>query len=51
MPFAWLGGLIGRPVGDRLGASGFAILVIALLAAAGLYTLVAAAIAVGRRLT
>jgi uncharacterized membrane protein YfcA len=51
MPFAWLGGLIGRPVGDRLGASGFAILAIALLAAAGLYTLVAAAIAVGRRLT
>jgi uncharacterized membrane protein YfcA len=43
-PFALLGGLVGRPIGDRLGSDGFAILAIALLAAAGLYTVVAAGI-------
>jgi uncharacterized protein len=42
IPFAFLGGLAGRPLGDRLGAEAFAILAIALLAAAGLYTLAAA---------
>jgi uncharacterized membrane protein YfcA len=43
LPFAFLGGLVGRPLGDRLGASGFAVLAIGLLAAAGLFTLAAAA--------
>ena len=37
-PFALLGGLVGRPIGDRLGSDGFALLTIALLTAAGLYT-------------
>ena len=43
MPFALLGGLAGRPLGDRLGTDAFAILAILLLGAAGLYTLAAAA--------
>ena len=43
IPFAFLGGLAGRPLGDRLGADAFAILAILLLGAAGLYTLAAAA--------
>jgi uncharacterized membrane protein YfcA len=38
VPFAFAGGLAGRPIGDRLGAEGFTLLAIALLAAAGLYT-------------
>ena len=42
---AFLGGLAGRPIGDCLGAEAFAILAIALLAAAGAYTLGAAAVA------
>jgi uncharacterized membrane protein YfcA len=42
IPFAILGGLAGRPLGDRLGAEAFSILAISLLAAAGLYTAVAA---------
>jgi len=42
-PFAFLGGLAGRPLGDRLGADAFAILAILLLGVAGLYTLAAAA--------
>jgi uncharacterized protein len=45
IPFAFLGGLAGRPIGDRLGAEAFAMLAIALLAVAGAYTLGAAAIA------
>jgi uncharacterized membrane protein YfcA len=45
IPFAFLGGLAGRPIGDRLGAEAFAKLAIALLAAAGAYTLGAAAVA------
>jgi uncharacterized protein len=45
IPFALLGGLAGRPIGDRLGAEAFAVLVIALLATAGAYTLGAAAVA------
>ena len=45
LPFAFLGGLAGRPIGDRLGAEAFAMLAIALLAVAGAYTLGAAAIA------
>ena len=45
IPFAFLGGLAGRPIGDRLGAEAFAILAIALLAVAGAYTLSAAAVA------
>jgi uncharacterized protein len=45
IPFAFLGGLVGRPIGDRLGAQAFAMLAIALLAAAGAYTLGAAAVA------
>jgi uncharacterized membrane protein YfcA len=44
IPFAFLGGLAGRPIGDRLGAEAFALLAIALLAAAGAYTLGAAAV-------
>jgi len=43
LPFAFLGGLVGRPLGDRLGAGGFALLAIGLLAVAGLFTLAAAA--------
>jgi uncharacterized protein len=45
IPFAFLGGLAGRPIGDRLGAEAFAMLAIALLAVAGAYTLGAAATA------
>jgi uncharacterized protein len=45
IPFAFLGGLAGRPIGDRLGAEAFAMLAIALLAVAGAYTLSAAAVA------
>jgi uncharacterized membrane protein YfcA len=44
LPFAFLGGVAGRPIGDRLGAEGFAMLAIALLAVAGAYTLGAAAV-------
>lgn len=39
LPFAFLGGWVGRPLGDRLGAGGFAVLAIVLLTAAGLFTL------------
>jgi uncharacterized protein len=39
LPFAIAGGVIGRPLGDRLGAGGFTALAIGLLAAAGLFTL------------
>jgi uncharacterized membrane protein YfcA len=42
IPFAFVGGFAGRPLGDRLGAEAFAVLAIALLAMAGLYTLAAA---------
>jgi uncharacterized membrane protein YfcA len=42
IPFAFLGGFAGRPLGDRLSANAFAILSILLLGAAGLYTVVAA---------
>jgi uncharacterized protein len=45
IPFAFLGGLAGRPIGDRLGAEAFALLAIVLLAVAGAYTLGAAAVA------
>ena len=45
IPFAFLGGLAGRPIGDHLGAEAFAMLAIALLAVAGAYTLGAAAVA------
>jgi uncharacterized protein len=48
LPFALLGGLAGRPLGDRLGANAFAALAIGLLGAAGLYTLAAAGFAGGR---
>jgi uncharacterized protein len=44
IPFAFLGGLAGRPIGDRLGADAFALLAITLLAVAGAYTLGAAAV-------
>ena len=44
IPFAFLGGLAGRPIGDRLGAEAFALLAIALLAVAGAYTLGTAAV-------
>lgn len=39
LPFAVLGGFVGRPLGDRLGASGFAVLAIGLLTIAGLFAL------------
>lgn len=45
LPFAFFGGLAGRPIGERLGAEAFAMLAIALLAVAGAYTLGAAAVA------
>lgn len=43
-PFALLGGLVGRPIGDRLGSDGFTLLAIALLTAAGFYTVAAAGV-------
>jgi uncharacterized protein len=43
LPFVWLGGRIGLRVGDRLGDAAAAALAIAVLGAAGLYTLAAAA--------
>jgi uncharacterized protein len=48
LPCAFGGGAIGRRLGDRLDAQGFAVLSIALLAAAGLLTLAAAAGLIGR---
>jgi uncharacterized membrane protein YfcA len=51
IPFAFLGGLVGRPIGDRLGAEAFALLAIALLAVAGAYALGAAALAFATALT
>jgi uncharacterized membrane protein YfcA len=45
IPFAFLGGLAGRPIGDRLGAEGFTMLATALLGVAGAYTLGVAAAA------
>jgi uncharacterized protein len=48
LPCAFSGGAIGRRLGDRLDAQGFAVLSIALLAAAGLFTLAAAAGLIGR---
>ena len=45
IPFAFLGGIAGRPIGDRLGTEAFSLLAIALLAVAGAYTLGAAAVA------
>ena len=41
-PFAFLGGLAARPLGDRLGSDSFTILAILLLGVAGIYTLAAA---------
>jgi uncharacterized membrane protein YfcA len=43
LPFAILGGFAGRPLGDRIGARAFRLLTTAILAAAGVYTLAAAA--------
>jgi uncharacterized protein len=43
-PFALLGGVAGRPIGDRLGSDGFAMLAIGLLTLAGFYTLAAAGV-------
>jgi uncharacterized protein len=45
IPFAFFGGLAGRPIGDRLDSETFARLAIALLAVAGAYTLGAAGVA------
>jgi uncharacterized protein len=42
VPFAILGGMVGRPLGDRLGAGGFTALAIGLLVLAGLFTLIEA---------
>jgi len=49
IPFAFLGGFVGRPLGDRLGAKAFAMLATALLTIAGLYTLAAAAVDLAAR--
>ena len=49
IPFALVGGLVGRPLGDRLGEDAFAALAIGLLGAAGLYTLAAAGFQGGGR--
>jgi uncharacterized membrane protein YfcA len=43
IPFATLGAVAGRPLGDRLSVDAFSRLAILLLAAAGLYTLAASA--------
>ena len=43
IPFAALGAIAGRPLGDRLGVQAFATLAIVVLATAGLYTLAAPA--------
>jgi hypothetical protein len=48
-PFALLGGFAGRPIGDRLGTDGFALLAIALLTAAGLYTVTDVVVGLGSR--
>ena len=48
-PFALLGGLAGRPIGDRLGTDGFARVAMALLTAAGIYTIAAATVALDAR--
>jgi uncharacterized membrane protein YfcA len=50
-PFALLGALVGRPLGDRLGADGFALLAIALLGFAGFYTVIAAGVGLATRHT
>jgi uncharacterized protein len=42
LPFAFLGGLVGRRLGDRLGENVFALLAIGLLTTAGIYTFSAA---------
>jgi uncharacterized protein len=42
IPFAWAGGVCGRRLGDRLGADTAGTLALAVLTAAGLYTLFAA---------
>jgi uncharacterized membrane protein YfcA len=49
IPFAFLGGFAGRPLGDRLGAEAFAILAMVLLAGAGLYTVATAGAALAVR--
>lgn len=49
IPAAILGGLAGRPIGDRLGGTAFTMLAAILLAAAGLYTLVAAGFTLAAR--
>ncbi len=43
LPIVWVGGLIGLRVGDRLSETAAAVLALAVLAVAGLYTLAAAA--------
>ena len=48
-PFALLGGFAERPIGDRIGSDGFAILAIALLTVAGFYTMAAAAVGIVAR--
>ncbi|HTV44109.1 MAG TPA: sulfite exporter TauE/SafE family protein [Stellaceae bacterium] len=48
IPFAVAGGLVGRPLGDRLGAAAFAALATGVLAAAGLYILFTAAFAAAK---
>jgi uncharacterized protein len=49
IPFAFLGGLAGRPIGDRLSKEAFGILAIALLTASALYTIAAAGASLAAR--
>jgi uncharacterized membrane protein YfcA len=42
VPFAWIGGLIGRRLGDRLGVEAATMLALVVLTATGLYTVIAA---------
>jgi uncharacterized membrane protein YfcA len=49
IPVALLGGVAGRPIGDRLGPEAFAAVAIALLIAAGAYTITAAGVALTAR--
>jgi uncharacterized protein len=49
IPVALLGGFVGRPIGDRLGPDAFTAVAIALLIAAGAYTIAAAGVALTAR--
>jgi uncharacterized membrane protein YfcA len=42
VPFVWVGGLIGRRLGDRLGVEAATVLALVVLVGTGLYTVAAA---------